>query len=195
VLINRIRLDGLIYSLESFLQLNKCRELQIFAFVLLFWRDYYYYYYYYYYSEQSEFSRNTRSRTVRGDNCLLDAQTSSISGTHPVPYRQGHVTDPAPVTAQWQLAQFLSRLATQTRSSISSLSMNCNRQGLKNIFFPGCQSSAHCSGQRKGSCFCASCQGQSCWPGRGVSKAPKLFWGGPSFLLHNFHSDTPVRKY
>jgi len=33
VLINRIRLDGLICNLESFLQLNMCRELQIFAFV------------------------------------------------------------------------------------------------------------------------------------------------------------------
>jgi len=33
VVINRIRLDDLIYSLESFLQLNMCRELQIFAFV------------------------------------------------------------------------------------------------------------------------------------------------------------------
>jgi hypothetical protein len=33
--INRIRLGGLIYSLESFLQLNMCRELQIFAFVYI----------------------------------------------------------------------------------------------------------------------------------------------------------------
>ena len=33
VVINRIRLDGLIYSFEIFLQLNMCRELQIFAFV------------------------------------------------------------------------------------------------------------------------------------------------------------------
>ena len=36
VIINRIRLDGLIYSLESFLQLNMCRELQIFAFVYMY---------------------------------------------------------------------------------------------------------------------------------------------------------------
>jgi len=33
VVINRIRLGGLIYSLESFLQLNMCQELQIFVFV------------------------------------------------------------------------------------------------------------------------------------------------------------------
>ena len=33
MVIDRIRLDGLIYNLESFLQLNMCRELQIFAFV------------------------------------------------------------------------------------------------------------------------------------------------------------------
>ena len=33
LVINRIRLGGLIYSLESFLQLNMCQELQIFAFV------------------------------------------------------------------------------------------------------------------------------------------------------------------
>jgi len=31
--INRIRLGGLICSLKSFLQLNMCQELQIFAFV------------------------------------------------------------------------------------------------------------------------------------------------------------------
>jgi hypothetical protein len=36
VLVNRIRLGGLIYSLESFLQLNMCRELQIFAFVYMY---------------------------------------------------------------------------------------------------------------------------------------------------------------
>ena len=36
MVINRIRLDGLIYSLESFLQLNMCRDLQIFAFVCLY---------------------------------------------------------------------------------------------------------------------------------------------------------------
>ena len=36
VVINRITLDGLIYSLESFLQLNMCRDLQIFAFVCLY---------------------------------------------------------------------------------------------------------------------------------------------------------------
>ena len=36
VVINRIRLDGLIYSLESFLQLNMCRELQILAFVCMY---------------------------------------------------------------------------------------------------------------------------------------------------------------
>jgi hypothetical protein len=33
VVIIRIRFGGLIYSLESFLKLNMCRELQIFAFV------------------------------------------------------------------------------------------------------------------------------------------------------------------
>jgi hypothetical protein len=36
LVINRIRLDGLIYSLESFLQLNICQELQIFAFVYMY---------------------------------------------------------------------------------------------------------------------------------------------------------------
>ena len=36
-------LGGLIYSLESFLQLNMCQDLQIFAFLYM----YYYYYYYY----------------------------------------------------------------------------------------------------------------------------------------------------
>ena len=36
VVINRIRLDGLIYSLESFLQLNMCKELQIFTFVYMY---------------------------------------------------------------------------------------------------------------------------------------------------------------
>jgi hypothetical protein len=36
LVINRIRLGGLIYSLESFLQLNVCQELQIFAFVCMF---------------------------------------------------------------------------------------------------------------------------------------------------------------
>jgi hypothetical protein len=33
LVINRIRLGGLSYGLESFLQLNMCQELQIFAFV------------------------------------------------------------------------------------------------------------------------------------------------------------------
>jgi len=33
LVINRIRLGGLIYGLESFLQLNMCQELQIFVFV------------------------------------------------------------------------------------------------------------------------------------------------------------------
>jgi hypothetical protein len=37
LVINRIRLGGLIYSLESFLQLNKCQALQIFAFVYMYW--------------------------------------------------------------------------------------------------------------------------------------------------------------
>ena len=36
MIINRIRLDGLIYSLESFLHLNMCRELQIFAFLYMY---------------------------------------------------------------------------------------------------------------------------------------------------------------
>jgi len=35
--INRIRLSGLICSLESFLQLNMCQELQIFAAVYMYW--------------------------------------------------------------------------------------------------------------------------------------------------------------
>jgi len=35
--INRIRLGGLICSLESFLQLNMCQELQIFAAVYMYW--------------------------------------------------------------------------------------------------------------------------------------------------------------
>ena len=33
---NRIRLGGLICSLETFLQLNMCQELQIFAFVYMY---------------------------------------------------------------------------------------------------------------------------------------------------------------
>ena len=36
VIINRIRLDDLIYSLKSSLQLNMFRELQIFAFVYMY---------------------------------------------------------------------------------------------------------------------------------------------------------------
>ena len=32
----RIRLGGLIYSFESFLQLNMCQELEIFAFVYMY---------------------------------------------------------------------------------------------------------------------------------------------------------------
>jgi hypothetical protein len=36
LVISRIGLGGLIYSLESFLQLNKCRELQIFASVRMY---------------------------------------------------------------------------------------------------------------------------------------------------------------
>ena len=35
--INRIRLDGLIYNLKSFVQLNMFQELQIFAFVCTYW--------------------------------------------------------------------------------------------------------------------------------------------------------------
>jgi len=35
--INRIRLGGLICSLKSFLQLNMCQELQIFAVVCMYW--------------------------------------------------------------------------------------------------------------------------------------------------------------
>ena len=34
---NRIRLGGLICSLKSFLQLNMCQELQIFAVVYMYW--------------------------------------------------------------------------------------------------------------------------------------------------------------
>jgi len=37
VLINRIRFGGLTYSLKSFLQLNTCQELQIFAVVYMYW--------------------------------------------------------------------------------------------------------------------------------------------------------------
>jgi len=37
VVINRIRLSGLICSLKSFLQLNMCQELQIFAVVYMYW--------------------------------------------------------------------------------------------------------------------------------------------------------------
>ena len=37
VVISRIRLGGLICSLESFLQLNMCQELQIFAVVYMYW--------------------------------------------------------------------------------------------------------------------------------------------------------------
>ena len=44
VVINRIRLGGLICNLKSFLQLNMSQELEIFAAVYM----YYYYYYYYY---------------------------------------------------------------------------------------------------------------------------------------------------
>ena len=36
LVINRIRLGGLSYGLESFLQLNMCQELQIFAFVYMY---------------------------------------------------------------------------------------------------------------------------------------------------------------
>ena len=36
VIINRIKLGGLICSLESFLQLNMCQELQIFAVVYMY---------------------------------------------------------------------------------------------------------------------------------------------------------------
>jgi hypothetical protein len=36
LIINSIRLGGLIYSLESSLQLNMCQELQIFAFVCMY---------------------------------------------------------------------------------------------------------------------------------------------------------------
>ena len=37
VVINRITLGGLICSLKSFLQLNMCQELQIFAAVYMYW--------------------------------------------------------------------------------------------------------------------------------------------------------------
>ena len=37
VAINRVRLGGLICSLKSFLQLNMCQELQIFAAVYMYW--------------------------------------------------------------------------------------------------------------------------------------------------------------
>ena len=37
VVINRIRLGGLIYSLKSLLKLNMCQELQIFAVVYIYW--------------------------------------------------------------------------------------------------------------------------------------------------------------
>jgi hypothetical protein len=36
LIINMNRLGGLIYNLESFLQLNMCQELQIFAFVYMY---------------------------------------------------------------------------------------------------------------------------------------------------------------
>ena len=36
VVINRIRLSGLIYSFTSFLQLNMCQEIQIFAVVYMY---------------------------------------------------------------------------------------------------------------------------------------------------------------
>jgi hypothetical protein len=36
LIINRNRFGGLIYNLESFLQLNMCQELQIFAFVYMY---------------------------------------------------------------------------------------------------------------------------------------------------------------
>jgi hypothetical protein len=36
LIINRSGLGGLIYNLESFLQLNMCQELQIFAFVYMY---------------------------------------------------------------------------------------------------------------------------------------------------------------
>jgi hypothetical protein len=37
VILNRIRLGGLTCSLKSFLQLNTCQELQIFAVVYMYW--------------------------------------------------------------------------------------------------------------------------------------------------------------
>ena len=37
VVINRIRLGGLTCSLKSYLQLNMCQELQIFAAVYMYW--------------------------------------------------------------------------------------------------------------------------------------------------------------
>jgi len=37
VLINRIRLRGLICGLKNFLKLNMCQELQIFAVVYMYW--------------------------------------------------------------------------------------------------------------------------------------------------------------
>jgi len=37
VVINRIRLSGLICGLKIFLQLNMCQELQISAFVYMYW--------------------------------------------------------------------------------------------------------------------------------------------------------------
>ena len=36
LVLDRIRLGGIIYSLESFLQLNMCQELQIFIFVCMY---------------------------------------------------------------------------------------------------------------------------------------------------------------
>jgi hypothetical protein len=38
LVINRIRLGGLSYNLESFLQLNMCEDLQIFAFAYIYFK-------------------------------------------------------------------------------------------------------------------------------------------------------------
>jgi len=48
VVINRIRIGGRTCSLKSFLQLNMCQELQIFAVVYMYSGASYYYYHYYY---------------------------------------------------------------------------------------------------------------------------------------------------
>jgi len=84
VIINGIRLGGLICSLKSFSQLNICQESQIFAFVYTYYvfgcrlslvrlcdsdfgiLPYYYYYYYYYYYSKSK--RLAMAWTTLGSN-------------------------------------------------------------------------------------------------------------------------------